>query len=157
MEEEPRKMSKKEFWIRFALWLVFALAVPFAYICIEYGIFAPATSKSLSGWGVLAIIFACIVAVSVIREAKRGLPYDSMIRQCIEGYSALIWLLGFILIIHRVKANMDDFERFLIITLASEVIAVPINPMRKWGMQHNIERTGNFLVKTIKKAIGKEE
>ena len=159
-EPAPKKMGKAEFWIRFVLWIAFAIVAPVAYIAIAYGLFAPQEANSsgsiaLSGWGVTALIFVAIMILFVINSVKKSLPYASMARQCLDGIFFLVPLLVVILILHVVKGNIDQFENFLIFTFFAELIAVPINPMRKWGEENHAERRANILKETISKLINK--
>ena len=78
-----------------------------------------------------------------------------MFRQCIDGYSALIPLIILIIAIDAVKANIGKLETFLIFLAICEAVAIPVNPLRKWAEQHNIEIAENFLMKCIKRAIGR--
>ena len=156
--EEEKKMSTKEFWIRFGIWISFALLIPVAFIFVAFGIFKEGdTGTKLSGWGVIGVIFACTMVTIVISDAKKGLTYGNMVRQCIDGYSVLVWLIGFIFLIDKIKNNAQQFEHFLIVVLISEAIAVPINPLRKWAEEHNIERGENFWKRTIRRALGKDD
>ena len=153
-----RKMSKTEFWTRLALWAILALVVPIAYLAIAYGLFTckSGTSTQLSGWGVLAVVFAAVMLIVVVMQARATLPRGTFARQCIDGALALIPLLCAILVIHAVKANMDGFEKFLIVTFICEALAVPANPLPHWGLQNHIELSENFIVSAIKKGLGKK-
>lgn len=157
----PKKMTTGEFWIRFSLWTLFAVVVPIGFIAWRFGLFKPTdntvqtTSLKLSGWGIIGVIIIGIFILAIIRQAKKGLPYGSMLCQCIDGYSLLIPLLLAVLVIDGVKDNIDKFEQILIVTLVSEAVGIPINPMRRWAMEHNIERSSNILTKIIKEAIKK--
>lgn len=156
-EEKPRKMSAAEFWIRLAVFVALALVAPFTFLAVSYGIFDPKDTQgvSLSGWGIFGLIVCGIVVVSILRQAKRGLSYGNMFRQCIDGYSALIPLIILIIAIDAVKANIAKLETFLIFLAICEAVAIPVNPLRKWAEQHNIEIAENFLMKCIKRAIGR--
>lgn len=158
-EQGERKMSLAEFWTRFAIWVVLALAVPIGYLAFAYGLFT--TSKGgdtcLTGWGTLAIAFACTMLLVIVNQTKKGLRWGSMARQCIDGLMALIPLLCAIMLLDSVKGNIESFERFLIVTLVCEAVAVPVNPLRKWAEQNNVERAEGFIVRTIRKAIGKDD
>ena len=153
-----RKMSKTEFWTRLALWVVLALVVPIVYLAIAYGLFTckSGSSVQLSGWGVLAVVFAAAMLIVVVMQARATLPRGTFARQCIDGALALIPLLCAILVIHAAKANMDGFEKFLIVTFICEALAVPANPLPHWGLQNHIELSENFIVSAIKKGLGKK-
>lgn len=146
-------MSKAQFWIRFAIWVSLAVVVPFVYIAVEFGLFTETTGKSLSGWGLVAIVFASIMMLVILGQTKNSMPKGSMFRQCIGGFMALIPLLAVILFIERMKSSMDAFERFLIVVLACEAVAVPINPLPKWAQEHNIELFSGTLTDAISKAL----
>ena len=153
-----RKMSKTEFWTRLALWVVLALVMPIVYLAIAYGLFTckSGSSVQLSGWGVLAVVFAAAMLIVVVMQARATLPRGTFARQCIDGALALIPLLCAILVIHAAKANMDGFEKFLIVTFICEALAVPANPLPHWGLQNHIELSENFIVSAIKKGLGKK-
>lgn len=158
MEETERKMTKAEFWIRFGVWLALAVVAPIVYLAVSYGLFTfHEESTSLSGWGVLALVFAVSMLLYIINQAKKGMPSGSMAKQCIDGYMALIPVFAFILLLQVIKTNVEGFQRFLIFMIICEAVAVPVNPIPKWAMQNHIDMAENFLVKTIKKAIGKDE
>jgi hypothetical protein len=162
MEEESKKMSKKQFWTRFSLWILFAVLVPIGFLFYRYDLFvAVHTDESdgyrLTGWGIFSCVLVAIFLLYIVREAKKGMPYGSMFSQCVDGYSALIPVLIMIFILNGIKNNVDAFEQVMIVLFVSEAIAVPINPMRRWAWEHNIEVTGNFLGNVIRKAMGKED
>jgi len=155
MDEQPRKMSKTEFWIRFGIWITLAVIVPFVYIAVEYGLFSASggTSKSLSGWGVVAVIFMAIVILYIINQTKNSLPDGNFMKQCISGVMGLIPLFAAIIIIHSVKNVMEDFERFLIVVLICEAIAVPVNPLPKWAAENNIKLAEVTLFNAFSRAF----
>ena len=156
MDQQPRKMSKAEFWIRFAIWVTLAAVVPFVYMAVAYGLFSSGggSAKSLSGWGVVAIIFVSIVLIYIINQTKNSLPAGNFMRQCISGFMALIPLFAAILIIHSVRNVLDEFERFLIVVLICEAIAVPVNPLPKWAMDNNIKLAEVTLFTAFSRALG---
>jgi len=155
---EPKTMTKTEFLIRFALWIGLALIAPFIYLSASYGLFVVKEhTKTLSGWGILAIIFVAIVMIGIIRNARKALPVGNMLRQCIDGVISLIPLLAMLLIIHSIKGSIDDFEKFLIFTILCEAVAIPVNPMPKWGMQQRIDIAGNTIVGALKSFFTKKK
>ena len=163
MEEEketPQKMSTKQFWVRFVAWVVIAVLAPIGFMFYRYDMFVKvhveeAESISMTGWGVFACIIVAVFLLYVIREAKKGMPYGSMFSQCVDGYTLLIPMIILIFILDSIKDNIAAFEQVMIFLTICEAIAVPINPMRRWAFEHNIEMKGNFLVNAISKAIKK--
>ena len=158
MENETQtKSQRKVFWARFAAWIALAAGVPFAYLAVAYGLFKTKDSgRTLSGWGVFAMIVVCATLLYIINQTRKGLPKGSMMRQCIGGYMALIPLFGLLLAVHAVKNTLEDFERFLIITLACEAVAIPINPLPKWAAEHNINLFETTITNAIRKARSNE-
>lgn len=151
--DSDKKMTKKEFWIRFGIWALLAIVVPVTYVGISYGLFDAKGEHSLSGWGIIAIIFVSIVLIYIVNQAKAGMPRGTMARQCLDGYCILIPVFFAILLIHVIRNSLADFERFLIITIICEAIAVPINPMPKWGAQNQTDHAENTLFSAFSRAI----
>lgn len=159
-EKTSEKMSKKQFWVRFSLWALFAAIVPVAFIIYKYGLFVPADTQAkseyqLSGWGILAIAIVAIFLLILLKDAMKGLPNGSMIKQCVKGVGALIPLFLLILMINSVKDSIESFEQVMIVLFVSELVAVPINPFPKWAAQNNIDMTENIIVRSIRKALDK--
>jgi cation transport ATPase len=154
-EADSHKMSRKEFWIRFSLWISFAVIAPIGFLAWRYGLFTSSegAKTSLNGWGILAVIILGIFFIYMIKEAKKGMPEGSMLVQCLDGYGILIPLVLLILLLDGIKDSIAYFEEVLIVLVVCEGIAVPINPMRKWAAQNNIERGSNLLSSSIKKAL----
>ena len=157
MEEEEKKMSKKEFWLRFVLWFAFAVVGPLVYIACSYGFFVPSASLRVSGWGIIAIVTTCVCLLYVIHEAKKGMPRGSFAKQCIDGYTALLPMFFAILLIHVTKDAIAEFERFLIFTILCEAVAVPINPMPKWGSQYEEEKQERTLFNALSRAFKEKD
>lgn len=157
-EESEKKMSKKEFWIRFAVWFLIAVAAPFAYVCVRFGIFTNTEpTTKVSGWGIIAFVFLGIMAVKIIRSARKGLSYGSMAAQIIDGVTVLIPIICFTLILELIKRNVDAFEEFLIFTIICEAVAIPVNPMRRWAYEHNTEAFSTIVFNGIKRFFDKKD
>lgn len=161
MEEEKtniKKMGAVQFWIRLAVWLVLSVAAPFTFVGIKYGLFADsAATTKVSGWGIVAFTVLGITLVGVIRSARKGLHYASMGAQVIDGITVLIPLAVLIIVIDLVKKNIDAFEEFLIFTIICEAVAVPVNPMRRWGFEHNVEGMMGIAGSLLGKFFDKKE
>lgn len=153
-EKKVRIMTKKELAIRLAIWLVLAVITPLVYIGVAYGLFsAPSSDVHLSGWGIIALVFTAICLMYIIAQARKALPYGSFIRQCIDGIMGLIPLFVAILLLEVVKNNVANFQRFLIVVLACEAVAVPVNPMPKWAMQNHIDFAYTTLFECLSRAF----
>lgn len=154
-ETEAKTMSKKEFWIRFGIWFALAVLAPLGYIFFSYDIFVSAGSKKLSGWGIIAVCFACVMLMSIIHSAKKGMPNGSMPKQCLDGYTLLLPILFIILLIEITKDKIQSFEEFLIFMVICEAVAVPINPMPKWAAENNMKTISTVVGETVKKLFKK--
>ena len=150
-------MTKKEFWIRFAIWISFFLVAPFVYISVEFGIFSEQTSRSLSGWGIIAVFFLMICGIILLNMVRKSMRKGTMWRQCFDGAFALLPILCIIFALETIKNNVSDFQKFLIFLVVCEAIAVPINPFPKWDMQHGMDEKENWLIGLYKKTFGKEK
>lgn len=158
MDEEIkiRKMTKKEFFIRFFIWVALAAVAPLVYIGVKYNIFTfKEQVRSITGWGVIALIFTCIVLIYIINQARSALPKGNFIRQCIDGYTALLPILFAIIMIEMVKDSIGDFQKFLIFMIICEGVAVPINPMPKWGQQNHIDLAQTTLIGAMGAIFGR--
>ena len=132
-------MGKKEFWLRFSLWFIFAALIPVCFLFFKYGLFSQNSGTKLTGWGVFAIFVIAIVLIVLIKDVVKGLPPHSMLKQCIKGFLGLLPLLMVILLLHAVKNTIAEFEEFLIVLFVCEAVAVPINPFPKWAVQNKID------------------
>ena len=155
-EETEKKMTKKEFWIRFGIWFFLAVAVPFTYVACAYGLFEN-KGTTLSGWGVVALIFVIVMLFNIIKQARAGFPKGTMARQCIDGYLILIPIFGALLLVHSVKNSLAEFEKFLIVMILCEAVAVPVNPMPKWAAQNRIKGTENAFAMAFRRMVLKEK
>lgn len=134
------RMTTKQFWIRFGLWCLFALIIPLCYLAFKYQLIEPKDTQEtaqfkFTGWGILAVAVICVFMVVLMREVERGLPKGSMLKQCIKGGMLLIPFILFALLLHVIKNTIAEFENFMVVTIVSEAIAIPINPFPKWGAQ----------------------
>ena len=153
--DERTNMTAKEFWIRFAVWATLAVILPFVYIACAYGLFEN-KGTTLSGWGVVAVAFVTVMIVATVNQAKAGMPKGSMARQCIDGYMMLIPLIAAAVVVHAVRNSLAEFERFLFVMIACEAVTVPINPMPRWGAEHNLEQTENLFLSLLRRGNGKD-
>lgn len=153
-----KKMSQAQFWVRLALWVILCLIVPLVYLAVAYGIFSGSKGSglALSGWGTVGVVFSIIVLLYIVNQTRKALPRGSMMKQCISGVMALLPLVGAIILIENTKANIDKLERFLIIVTICEAIAVPVNPLPKWGAERNIAIGEGIIRRAVKSALGKD-
>ena len=146
MEE---KKTNKLFWIRAALWSLFACLLPIGFIAWRYDIFSKASSFSLSGWGIIAVIIACVFVFAVIKYVKAGFAEWSMTKQIISGVIKVLLPLGGLLAICVSLMNgLEVFIQALSVVLVSEAIAIPLNPFPEWvwvKSQGRFESAADFI------------
>lgn len=160
-EIKIKKMSKRQFWIRFCLWSLFAVVAPIAFLAWRYGLFTTVQSEaqvktSLSGWGIMAVIIVSFFLLYIVKEAKKSVPKSSMLSQCLDGYSLLIIPFLLVLMLESIKDNIENFIELLIAIIICEAIAIPINPMRRWAFENKIDIQTNIISEAIKSALGKK-
>ena len=133
MAEEENKKSKKVFIIRVILWSLFACVIPVVFIGWRYDIFSKASSFSLSGWGLIAVILIVAFVYVVIKYIRAGFVEWSMLKQIINGVVKVIIPLGALMaVVIGIRNSLDVFIQALSIVLVCEVIAIPINPFPEW-------------------------
>lgn len=124
--------EKKLFWLRFAVWSLFACIIPVIFVAFRFDLFKAVSGISLSGWGIFAIIIVAIFILVIAKYLKKGLPF-SLFTQCINGFCKIILPLVVILaILFLVKTNIDYFIQSLGCVTLCELVAIPINPFPKW-------------------------
>ena len=125
------------FWIRFALWTIFACVLPFIFIAWRFQLFQPITQIQIGGWGIIAIVIVAVFALAIIRYIRLALSAKySFIGQCLTGLCKVILPLVIVwLIVYSVKSNVDLFLQVMGVVIACEAIAIPINPLPKWAYE----------------------
>lgn len=153
--------DKKKFTIKLILFLFFSIIVPCAYITIRFNLF---TSKNaISLWGIIIICLIFLTISVLIKYYLAGMKTKwSYLKQLLEGFCKIILPIIVILVITiflKMKLqwlcdNMNLFIEVLIVILASEIIAVVINPLSKWAFDNNVQGLIEITDKIIKKGEG---
>lgn len=134
--------EKTIFLIRFIAFVIFACALPFAFIAWRFGLFSQSQGSgvALSGWGVVAIIVVLIFAIYVLRMLKLGQPF-SLFSQIVSGLVKVILpLVICLLVLRAMKNNIDAMIQALTCTIICEMVAIVVNPLPKWVEDNHIER-----------------
>lgn len=132
-EEKKNDNEKKIFWAKAIIWSVFAWIIPVCFIGWRFDIFSKASSFSLSGWGLIAVVITFIFALTVVKYIKAGFKEWSFVKQIIMGVVKIIIPLGALLgICIAIKTNIEVFIQALGVVLFSEGIAIFVNPFPKW-------------------------
>lgn len=147
------KQSKKAFWIRLVLYVLFGGVAPGAFLIWRFDLFSEISSLSIGGWGIVCIAFVGIFFLKMLKAVKEGLPY-SFGTQCINGICKIILpLLIALLILYAVQNCITELMQFLGVVIVCEVIAIPLNPIPQWAHENGIkEEEGKY--KRIAESLG---
>lgn len=133
-ETEQKAKERKKFIARAAAWAMFSCVLPVVFIGWRYDLFGKkASSLSLTGWGMFAIIIITVFVYVVVKYIRAGFPDWSMAKQIISGIIKVLLPIGAILALCAgIRVNMDYFIQALSCVLICEAIAIPINPFPEW-------------------------
>lgn len=146
-------MSKKEFWYRFGLYMLFGLVIPFVFLVWRFRLFEKVSKVSIGGWGLIAIIFVAVFFIGLLKAVRKGMPF-SFATQVIEGLCKLtIPLIIACSCIYFMQDLMTEMFQFLCILTISETIAVIVNPIPQWSHENQLEAQEN-KVKSILETLG---
>lgn len=135
--------SRKLFWIRFFIYILFGLIFPVVFLIWRFDLFKKISSVSIGGWGVVVIIIVFVFFVKMLKYIKKGLPY-SFFTQCINGIvKVIVPLLATLLIIYLMRNCMDQLMQFLVVFIVCEFFAIPANPFPKWIHDNHLEEEEN--------------
>ena len=162
-QEEEKKIleqnkKKKEFWTRFALYVLFGAIIPFMFLTWRFGLFGKTSKIQIGGWGLLAIIFLGVFFIKTIKVVRMGLPY-SLTTQILEGVvKVLIPLFIAAFAAYYLRNAMTQLFQFLCVTLFCEAIAIVINPLPKWLHEHQLDEQKNTFKDVLQSlGIGKQK
>lgn len=133
-------MSKAEFWTRLAFYILFAAIIPIVFLIVRFNLFTQINSISIGGWGIVAIIFACVFFISLMNNIEKGLPF-SLFTQILEGLGkVVIPLIAGAFIVYYMQDCMKEIFQFLLVCACSELVAIVVNPLPKWINDNKIEQ-----------------
>lgn len=154
-EEKTKRNQLLIFWGRLVVWVLLAVVAPIVYVAVEYGLFKPqdGTTKSLSGWGIIAIVVAFAMVVAALKTVVAGLPKGHIARQCVSGFIPIVVLVAVLFALKTLENYLDELEHLLVFLIIVEGAAVPINPLPKWAFDHNVEFFTGKATEAIKNAL----
>ena len=144
-------MSKKQFIIRFVIYILIGLGLPVGFMAWRFDLFAekPSTT-SVTGWGLVLIVIVVVFILKLINGLRKGLKPGSMIKQIVDGiYGVSIPLCLITLVIHLMSAITVELTQVLIVLTICETICIPINPIPRWAFENNIEIAEGVVKKVI--------
>lgn len=143
------KMNK----IKLALFLLFSLIAPCAYLIIRYDLFKPTSALQIGIWGIAVICIFLSVITTLIRYYLEGMKTKySFLKQVLEGLIKVVLPLALALvIIVWVGDNVSLLKESLLVIIPCESVAVFLNPLPKWCFENNVEGIGEIADKIINK------
>lgn len=144
-------MSKKQFIIRFVIYILIGLGLPIGFMAWRFDLFKekPSTT-SVTGWGLVLILIVVVFILKLINGLRKGLKPGSMTKQIVDGiYEVSIPLCLITFIVHLMSGVTEELTQVLIVLTVCETICIPINPIPRWRFENNIEVTENVVKKVI--------
>ena len=138
-------MSKKEFWFRLGLYIMFGFVIPFTFLVWRFELFKKVSKVSIGGWGLIAVIFAAIFFTSMLKAVRKGLPF-SFATQIIEGLCKItIPLIIACVCVYFMQDLMKEMFQFLFVVLICETIGIVVNPFPQWAHENKLETEENKM------------
>ncbi len=135
-QEHPKTV----FAIRFILWVIFSVVLPFVFIAWRYGIFTSSSTIKLSGWGIIAVVIVIVFIITLIRYLYKGMKF-SIWKQIITGFISIVLpLLIVLLIVTEIEGHIALVKQALICVIVCELIGIPLDPFPAWLEQRRIEQ-----------------
>jgi hypothetical protein len=153
MTEEEKKLEeskkKKEFWTKFALYVLFAAIIPLMFLVWRFNLFGRTSKIQIGGWGLFALIFLGVFVTKTIKIVRMGLPY-SLVTQILEGIVKVLIPLGIAALCAFYLQNaMKQLFQFLCLTFVCEAVAIVVNPLPKWLHEHQLDEQKNTLKEVL--------
>lgn len=154
-------MNKKEFITRLSLFITFALLLPISYIAIRCKLWNQTTT--ISFWFLMLLMMVVVFVAVLIKYYIDGMKTKySYFKQILTGVIKLLLPLGTILLLaiwYKGKAewlveHTNLFIEILCVILASETIAIIVNPLPKWAFDNNVEGLVEITDKILHKNDG---
>ena len=146
-------MSKKEFWIRFPIYLLFYLILPAGYLLFRFNLFKKITAYSIGGWGLLFIFFVTIALIKLIRTVRKGLPF-CYTTQILNGLcKVIVPLAGITAGLYLMRNAMPQMIEFMVVLTSCQFVALLVNPIPRWAYENHLGEEG-YKLKTVLQSAG---
>jgi hypothetical protein len=138
--------DKQKFWLRMGLTILFAIVIPFSAIAWKFELFGwREGSYSLTGWGILVVLFLTTFIMGTIRKYTKELPY-SFLKQVIDTINYTVIPLSFGTLLFWMVQNTQDAVYFVLrVALFSVPIGGLINPLPAWAQKQKDQHQINIL------------
>ena len=136
------------FWIRMILWVIAQAGVPITVFAIKFGLFTTEsittsydelgnvvqTSISLNGWGIVSVFLIGWTVMQIVNSIIESMEDGySMVKQVVKGVkSRIIPLVITFFICYYLEGVLKEVMFCLIILIASQLVAIPLNPLPQW-------------------------
>lgn len=137
------KMSKKEFWTRFGLYIAFGIVIPFAFLTWRYQLFSKVSKISIGGWGLVAILMVAIFFISLIKAVKKGLPFSYGVQVLTVLCKISIPILAVLCCLYALRDLIDQTIQFVAVLFTCETIAGLVNPLPQWAHENKVNEENN--------------
>lgn len=142
-------MSKKQFWVRLGLYLVFGMIIPVSFLIWRFQLFEVVKETknkvAIGGWGLVVILFVAFFFIKLMKAIRRGMPF-SLGRQILDGVTkTIIPLIVAAICVNLMKDLMKELFQFLCVVIFSEMVAICVDPLPQWAHENHIEYQENTL------------
>ena len=72
----------------------------------------------------------------------------------------MLWVLFALIAVdwlYKHVETLQSFEHFLIVLFICEAIAVPVNPIPRWALEHEYEAQESIIARGISKVFGRKK
>lgn len=147
-------MSKKQFWIRLSVYVLFGLLAPLAFLLWRFDFLKSVSEGTkLSGWGTFAVAFIFIFFLRLMKSVRKGMPF-SYWAQLLDGIiKVIIPLIICTVVLNFMKNFMEEFSQFLIVLILCETVAVFTNPLKEWAHENNVEYETLSILNAVKSIL----
>jgi hypothetical protein len=130
-----KKKSGKRFWFwsRFTVWFLLSVVTPSAIIVTQYDIFSERESTTkITGWGLIALI-GLGGGVFYIVKSLSDASHNPWVEGMVKGFTfGILPLMGIYLLTGIIAHNLEKIRIIVLVTMISESIALPINPLPQY-------------------------
>lgn len=150
-------MSKKQFWTRFSIYVLFGAVIPIIFLSWRFKLFEKVekvSEISIGGWGFVAIILLFLFFTNMLKTIKKGMPINffTHVIECVIKVSLPLLLI--FISIFLLKDFVTELYQVIGLLFVCETVSSISNPLPEWNHQHGIEMTENRLKNLFSSLLG---
>lgn len=147
--QEKKSPKVRIFILRMLGYMTFGLIIPLAFLIWRFGLFQQTSKLNIGGWGIVAIIFASVFFIKLIKQSEDCV--DSLfLKQIFRSISKVfIPLLAVTLCVYAVGDFWKELINFLMVLTICEPIAYVLNPFPEYLKEKEKEEQTNTVTKII--------